>query len=72
MLTAILILAFTVVYVLGALLTLKMDAMWCNRETDWCEWWCALIAWVPISIIMLRTKHAVHDCIDWSKTDYRY
>jgi hypothetical protein len=54
-----LILSLVIVFlwVLGSMLTLKMDAMFGDTATDWSQWWLSLIAWVPIGILMLTTKH---------------
>ena len=69
----ILLLILCVVWIVGAILSLKTEAMLCNQPTDWSSLGTALVFWVPVAILLLRTPHCVRhfDRIN-SDDEYRY
>ena len=47
------------IWVLGAAITLKADAVLCREPTDYLLLPIVILCWVPVAILMLRDQH---DC----------
>ena len=62
-----------IVWVLGAAITLKADAMISNNPTNWREdWWLALLFWWLVAILICTDRHAVYTEGWYDKRTYHY
>ncbi len=60
------------IWLIGAAMTLKAEAMLSNQPTHWGVWPLALVAWLPVAIIICSTKHSVYTERDYETKEYHY
>jgi hypothetical protein len=60
-------LVLLVSWIIGALITLKVDAMLCYNPTEWCLTPIALMVWPIVAVLILHDKHEVRNSQGWSE-----
>lgn len=62
-----------IIWLLGAAITLKADAMYSNQPTNWRgDWFAALCLWWLVAICICTSRHAVYNDGEYEKRKYLY
>ena len=61
-----------ILWVIGAVLCVKADAMQCNNPTEWSDVTLSLVCWPIVAILICTTRHVVYVEGRYKDREYKF